>query len=312
MEARTFRARTTAEALRQIRRELGADAVILSTKKVPPRTIMGDTMIEVIAALPGAQPAMAARAPRASNVESLLSEQGVLPLLSKKIANEYGDSMSPSLVAERLAAALSRSLPIGRPRSGARVMALVGPTGVGKTTTVAKLATLDCLRGLRAGLITIDHHRIGGVEQLRTYANLAELPMAAPTTPEALAAALRDFSDLDRIYIDTAGCGLADHERLQDLERLLGALPYVRRLLLVPASGNHRDLDATVRRFMASDPAAVCITKVDETCYFGPSLSAIAAAGLPIELLTTGQNVPEDVEWASASKLAELLCRVMQ
>lgn len=319
-EARTYVGRSSSEVLRQIRRELGEDVVILSSRTRAARR-GAPAVVEITAAAAAEEPApsplpspVAAPAPAASPLAALLAEQGVDPALIRRLVSHGAGSAGPSVQAS-LARAIEATVKLGHRATverARRMIAFVGPTGVGKTTTIAKLATLDSLRGLSVGLITLDHHRIGGIEQLRTYGNLVELPVASPSTPDALIAALRSFSALDRVYIDTAGCGLADHQRMDELERMLGVLPDLRRVLLLPASGNDRDLRSVVQRFLRFGPQSVGITKTDETSYFGPSFSAAVASGLPIEILTTGQQVPEDVEWARASKLAELLCHVVQ
>ena len=214
--------------------------------------------------------------------------------------------------ADRLLAALMRGVhcsgPIrvvpGRPR----VAALVGPTGVGKTTTLAKLAANFRLRdGVRVGLITVDTYRVAAVDQLRTYANLIDVPMHVVTTPREMPQALDDLAGNDLVLIDTAGRSPQDDLRIQELRGFLQAARADEVHLVLSLTAGLRHLSLAVDRFRRVGPTAVLLTKLDEASGCGSILSAARQAELPLSYLTTGQDVPDDIEIADPLRIAERL-----
>ncbi len=189
----------------------------------------------------------------------------------------------------------------GRPR----VIALVGPTGVGKTTTVAKLAATYKLRhGKNVGLITSDTYRIAAVEQLRTYAGIIGLPLKVANTPEELAQAVEELSDCDIVVIDTAGRSQNDARRLEELaEFTQAANPDETHLVLSTTVGDNV-LRKTAQRFKALGPDRCILTKLDEAVTTGPIAGLSDRIGLPLSFITIGQEVPDDLEPARADRLA--------
>ncbi|MEM7609422.1 MAG: hypothetical protein AAF411_29095, partial [Myxococcota bacterium] len=188
-------------------------------------------------------------------------------------------------------------------------VALVGPTGVGKTTTVAKLAAHEALvRRRRVGLISIDDYRIGGAEQLQRYADLIGVPMESGG-PGDLGRGLRRMAGCELILVDTAGRAPADVHAFTELaESLGGAGEPVETHLCIPASAHDVEVRAIVERHAGLNPSRLLSTKVDEAVYHGGIVAAQTLAGLPFSYFTTGQRVPEDIEIASAGRLAEWLC----
>ena len=189
-----------------------------------------------------------------------------------------------------------------------KVVALVGPTGVGKTTTIAKLAANFKLRaGLRVGLVTVDTYRIAAVDQLRTYAEIIDIPMQVVSRPREMSRVLSEMSDLDLVLIDTAGRSPADDLQLQELKSLLaeGCVDEVHLVLSLAAST--RSLISTARQFSAVRTTSMILTKLDESPGLGQLLAALAELPAPISYLTTGQNVPDDIEPAVAARLARLV-----
>ena len=315
MDARVFRGRTSKEALQGVRDAFGEEAAIIATRTIKSESGRGHTVFEVTAA-PGAVNIATTRVgtvtPSSAGIEAELKQLGVSHTLATTLASRYVavGGTTESLNRGALTLALAGSLPNDRNRTN-RISAFIGATGVGKTTTIAKLATLDTLAGRSVALVTIDTHRIGGVEQLSRYAQLLGTPVAAPKSPEQLAEALVRFNSVDKIYVDTAGSSPWDEERLRELFYMLGGCDSAERVLLVPGSGNERDLSTLINRFAPLGVSRLGVTKVDETSFFGPCFSALCNAGIPLSLIANGQNVPEDLERASASKLVELLTRVM-
>jgi flagellar biosynthesis protein FlhF len=187
--------------------------------------------------------------------------------------------------------------------TGTAVM-LVGPTGAGKTTTIAKLAARAALiDGRRVGLVTLDNYRVGGIDQIRTFADLIGVPLEAAETPAALADLIDPAHDLT--LIDTAGRSPRDAAAIADLAGHVARLD-LEVHLVVPAGSSAAQLDELVDRYGALAPARLLFTKLDE-CDRAPELAlAPARLRLPITWVTTGQAVPEDIEQPSAARVLEL------
>lgn len=189
-----------------------------------------------------------------------------------------------------------------------KVVALVGPTGVGKTTTIAKLAANFRLRdGIRMGLVTVDTYRIAAVEQLRTYAEIIDLPMKVVTSPQDMRRALDDLTGLDLVLIDTAGRSPRDDLKIQELKSLLGEASVDEVHLVMSLTASVRSIQMTAEQFKAVNPTAMVLTKLDEAAGMGSLLSVSRQVQLPISYVTTGQDVPDDIEPANASRLTRLV-----
>ncbi len=197
------------------------------------------------------------------------------------------------------------------PRAGRRkVVALVGATGVGKTTTIAKLAANFRLRqGIRMGLVTVDTYRIAAVEQLRTYAEIIDLPMKVVTNPLEMGRALDELIGLDLVLIDTAGRSPRDDLQIQELKRLLAEANVDEVHLVLNMTASVRSLEATTEKFSGASKnmTSIMLTKLDEAAGMGTLLSIARRIPLPISYLTTGQDVPDDIEPATAGRIARLV-----
>ncbi|MBI5763880.1 MAG: flagellar biosynthesis protein FlhF [Planctomycetes bacterium] len=192
----------------------------------------------------------------------------------------------------------------GRPT----VIALVGPTGVGKTTTLAKLAANYKLReGRSVGLITIDTYRIAAVEQLRTYADILKIPLVPVTTPDEIAEAVANLKDCDVILIDTAGRSQRDDLRVADLSRFLDAAKPHQVHLVLSSTSREEIIREAAAKFGPLGVKHVIFTKLDEAVGFGVILNVLADIGLHVSYLTNGQSVPDDIEAGSASRVARLI-----
>jgi len=216
-------------------------------------------------------------------------------------------------VRERLARYIESMLPVAGPirltrRSEPTITALVGPTGVGKTTTIAKLAANFQLReGKKVGLVTIDTYRIAAVEQLRTYAQIIDVPLEVVTTPSQLRAAFETMKDCDVILLDTAGRSQNDQIRLNELKCFLDeAKPHEVHLVL-SGTYSRRVLSETIDRFSAIGIDRVVFTKLDEAVGFGVILSCLTRAKAKLSYITAGQNVPDDIEIGRGRKVAEFI-----
>lgn len=186
-----------------------------------------------------------------------------------------------------------------------RLVALVGPTGVGKTTTVAKLAANFRLRDKRrVGLITVDTYRIAAVEQLRTYADIIDLPMQVVSTPREMREAVERMSDLDLVLLDTAGRSPKDEVKLQELQVFLEEAQADEVHLVLSSVAGVSALARTAECFAAVGTTALILTKLDEAAGLGNLLPLLHGGGLPLSYLTHGQNVPDDIAPADARELA--------
>ncbi|MDC8012878.1 flagellar biosynthesis protein FlhF [Tahibacter soli] len=204
-------------------------------------------------------------------------------------------------------AILAKSLttPVREPIADGGVIALVGPTGVGKTTTLAKLAARYAhTHGTRdVALVTTDAFRIGAREQLHTYGRLLGMPVAEASSEAEIAAALERLSDYRLVLVDTAGMSQRDRALAAQLS-WLARDRRIRSYLVMPANAQPADLDDVVRRFAPASPAGVVLTKLDETSRLGAVLSVTIRHRLPIAYVTDGQRVPEDLYPAEPQRLA--------
>ena len=189
-----------------------------------------------------------------------------------------------------------------------KIVALVGATGVGKTTTIAKLAANFRLRdGVKMGLVTVDTYRIAAVEQLRTYAEIIDLPMKVVTSPPEMRRALSELNGLDLILIDTAGRSPRDELQIQELKSLLAEAMVDEVHLVLNMTASAKTLEATAEKFAAAGTTSLIMTKLDEAAGMGTLMSVARKIPLPISYLTTGQDVPDDIESANASRIARLI-----
>ena len=376
MNVRTYRAATMAQALAEVKQELGRDAVILHARpirrggflglgrkeawevrasasvNVPPRTPKGDYVSEdrpgggktpvAAGARPGAGAPEVARdlqdirhmvqalvqkggegdAPvlpgALSAAHQRLADQDVAaPIVAELIAQLRTQLTAGQLDDEAVVLDHLRQLVVGRipvqPRTAklpraqrARVVALIGPTGVGKTTTIAKLAAnLKLRRERRVGLITIDSYRIAAVDQLRTYADIIEVPLQPVLSPAELHAAIEAMSDLDVVLVDTAGRSQNNHARLKELRGFLAAAAPDEVHLAVSATANHHCARTLLKQFVPLGANRILLTKVDEAASFGVVLTIASACRCGFSYVTTGQDVPEDIAPADSQLLAD-------
>lgn len=193
-------------------------------------------------------------------------------------------------------------------KSESTILALVGPTGVGKTTTIAKIASLGILeKKLRVGLINLDSYKVAAADQLATYAKIMNVPFRSVNNRDELTQAIYDFSSLDLVLIDTTGRSQKDQESLLQLRHMLASVQNVQNVLLVSATTKDSDMNEVVSRFKIFSPIGLVFSKLDETSVYGCIYNVQKRTELPLLYFTVGQRVPEDIEKASAERVVDLV-----
>lgn len=194
---------------------------------------------------------------------------------------------------------------------GAKVVAFVGPTGVGKTTTIAKIAgNFAVEEKKKVALITTDTYRIAAAEQLRTYANILEAPFRVIYTVEELQNAMTDFKEYDYIFVDTAGHSHQNEEQLDQVKELLNAVGELlprETFLVLSATTKYKDLLKIAQSYKAITDYQLIFTKLDETTTVGNLLNLKLFTNAPIAYVTCGQNVPDDIERFNPQKTVKQL-----
>jgi len=188
-----------------------------------------------------------------------------------------------------------------------KVTILIGPTGVGKTTTLAKLAAqYQFQKNKNVGLITVDAYRIAAIDQLKTYAQIMSIPLKVALTPEQLWKCIDEYSDMDLILVDTPGRSHLNKREVRTIEEFLEAAQPADTHLLISATTKDSDAYTVVETFAPEYVQKFLFTKLDETSSFGSILNICAKLKNPISYLTTGQNVPEDIRLADVDFLVDL------
>jgi len=207
-----------------------------------------------------------------------------------------------------MAGMVKRSTATTARRGSPSVIALVGPTGVGKTTTIAKLAAISKLvHRKEVALISADTYRIGAIEQLRTFAAIADMPMEVVYRPSEMNEAITRFSDKDTVFVDTVGRSQRSKKELAELAEFIAAAdPDETHLVLTASTGYKTALDI-VERFAVVKPNRLLFSKLDEAVTLGPILSIIRHQGLPVSYVTTGQAVPDDIVAVEPTQLVSMV-----
>lgn len=226
----------------------------------------------------------------------------------KKVEKRVSTDFNRAQLNKLLVQLLSELIPIEKDYFSSlkqKVVAMIGPTGVGKTTTIAKIAaTLSLKLQKKVALITIDTFRIGAVEQLRTYADIVDIPLKVASNPEELKSQIAELSGFDYIFLDSMGRSQFDDSQIRELAKYMEVSPVITPVLVLSMSSNHAELYDTFDRYRLLKPEYLIFTKLDETRRFGPLLNLPVLKKIPLLLLSTGQNVPEDIEIPDGKKIA--------
>jgi flagellar biosynthesis protein FlhF len=368
MQVKRYEVQTMKEAMLRIKRDLGPDAIILSTKKLagspPLMEVMAARDERTGRAAAGSPLTSPPEAPREDLLSCVRQEFGELKDRLDKLTQQMGFQKDLTELRERLPGLfdhgavkgseplrnllitllangiqqaqaiklvekihaevpgrdrdsydkgmalaeglIARSLVGGGQRRSRRIVALIGPTGVGKTTTLAKLAAHYSIeQKKKVGLITTDTFRIAAAEQLKIYAQIMGLPIQIASESAAFQKSLAGFADMDLILVDTPGRNQNDEGALRSLKDLLGG-EVGTELLLSPVASRDYLLEAA-DRFRLFNYERIILTKVDETSRLGSVYELLADVAKPVSFLTTGQNVPRDIEPAQPARLAKMI-----
>ena len=195
-------------------------------------------------------------------------------------------------------------------RHGVRIAALLGTTGVGKTTTLAKIAAKFVLeQGITAALITADTYRISAVEQLRTYSDILGLPLEIVYSPIELSKAINKYRNRDLILIDTAGRSQHNDYQMKELQEFLRTNQRIEKHIVLSSTTKSSDANDILDKFSICEPDKIIFTKTDETASTGLILNLLYKQKLSLSYLTNGQSVPDDIVPANEEALADLLLR---
>ena len=220
------------------------------------------------------------------------------------------DDRAKGVLAGYLGSVMKFSEGIVLNKHGARIVALIGATGVGKTTTLAKIAARFVLeKNIKAALITADTYRISAVEQLKTYSDIIGLPLEIVYSPNELKVAIHKHRDKDLILIDTAGRSQHNDYQMKELQDFLAVDQQIEKHLVMSATTKNRDAADILEKFSVCEPDRVIFTKADETSSVGLILNLLANRDIALSFLTNGQSVPDDIVPATPEKLAEILLR---
>ena len=197
---------------------------------------------------------------------------------------------------------------LGKPKSPRAIVALVGPPGAGKTTTLVKLAARYGLAARRpAHIISTDVYRIAAADQLRTLSSILGIGCTVVETVVALGQVLEEHRNKELIFVDTPGLTRAEMRDASDLARLVSAHPNFDTHLVIPASMKPADMTRTIVQYQIFAPRKLLFTRLDETTHFGGLINQSARHSLPISFLSAGQQIPDHLEPATKAILATLV-----
>lgn len=246
-------------------------------------------------------------------IENEVAEEVATDMIRQLQMHRQEQLGQPEFVRQRLVEQVERMIPAAGPikrtkAHGPHIVALIGPTGVGKTTTLAKLAAnLKLREDRKVGLITIDTYRIAAIDQLRRYAELIGSPLKIVNTPEDMRAAVAHLCDCDYILIDTAGRSPADAMKLNELKGFLDAANPDEVHLVLSSTASECCIELAIERFGQVRVDKIIFTKLDEAVHIGVVLNVIRKVNKALSYVTTGQNVPDDIEVGRGSRLAQML-----
>jgi len=347
MQVKKYRARTIKEASAKVKNVLGPDAMILSTQKISKigeDDVFEITVLAGAKNISYENPSMLGEVKQElmsikemlyllNNsdvfIEKLVMYPGALSLYTRMKKNGVNERFvrlffertgafnghpvnDMKSIKDRTLKEITKVIDVKDPfdikENNQIISAFIGTTGVGKTTTIAKLAARLMLeKTKKVGLISLDAYRIGAMEQLKTYANILGVPCFQVFKKKDLLFALRRMEGKDIVLIDTAGQSQYDRSRLDELKRLIPGDLNINTHLLLSIATAESEMNKAADNFRCLKYQSYIFTKRDEAQKCGSILNQIMEQSLPVSYVTTGQNVPEDIEQAEKSKLLKLI-----
>lgn len=333
------------EAMVRIRYELGSDAVIVSQRKIRQKGIAGffkPRKIEVTAAADDKVKKVKETIEKKEEIEKEITElkgmlqnllnqkentqkrdsknktrqkliendvpQEVIEAIYDRIKANTGDKkLTAKAIEKEIKNAAEEIIKIDK-NNECRIHVLVGPTGVGKTTTIAKLASMYSIyKNKKVGLITIDTYRIGAVEQLKTYAEILDVPFGVIISSRDIPQVLDKMKDCDIIFVDTTGRNSKNIMQISETRKYIESLKADKVHLVLSMTTKQKDIKNVIENFKVINYNSIILTKIDETEVYGSVLTSAYYSNAPISYITTGQNVPEDIEEAKHDRLLKLV-----
>ena len=347
MQIKKYRAPSIREATSMVKDILGPEAMIISTKKINEKngdrlfevsavTADADMMdnrstplSELKSELMSIKEMIYLLNHSGSVMEKLMTKPSIINLYAKLIRNGVQDQFARTFFEKvgafeampyehinglktKIIQEIMQVIEVKDPfnqRNGKQILsAFIGTTGVGKTTTIAKLAAHLMLKARKkVGLISVDSYRIGAIEQLKTYANILGIPCFPAFNKKDLVFALKKMEMRDVVLIDTAGQSQYDRARIEELKRMISDDLEINSQLLLSVSTKESEMERAALNFSSLKCQSYIFTKVDESQKCGSLINQIMKRHLPVSYITTGQNVPEDIEKADKEKIFNLI-----
>jgi flagellar biosynthesis protein FlhF len=223
-------------------------------------------------------------------------------------AGPLSNGQAETKIRELLRGSFPASGPIRCKKRGPMVVAFVGPTGTGKTTTLAKLsAHCRLTKNKRVSIITADTYRIAAIDQVRTFADIVKAELHVVFSPDEVPSALAACINDDLVFVDTAGRSQRNAPHMEELHQMLSRIRPDETHLVVSATTKDSDLVDTIRRYREVGADRLVFTKLDETVSVGNVFNAVTVSGLPVSFFAFGQSVPDDIELAQPARFVKRL-----
>lgn len=254
------------------------------------------------------------------NIYKQLLDAEVKPEIAGSVLKKIGSPnllLSDTLAEKKFLSSLNDIFPVSGPiklkKGGPLVITFVGPTGSGKTTTLAKIAAHCCLnKNRKVSIITADTYRIAAIEQIRMFADIIKVGLHVVFSPDEIAEAMKSCASDDLVLIDTAGRSQRNDEHMDDLKELLSAFGPDEIHLVMSATTKDSDLCDIVNRYRSLNINRLIFTKLDETVKLGNIFNIVSEAAVPVSYFTFGQSVPDDIELAHPSRYIQRLWGVVK